>query len=137
MGKQEILNDLTSGTFTDDELNEIANSITTKRLKINLITVNIGGDQFEFLNNSTTPNTKLFDGVNGIPNNPRRYANRVTIRCRTTDEDKIFSTVVSLVSLMGTWGYAITERQRNIDPQDASKITNILTLEQRPINIPV
>lgn len=135
MGKTEILNDLNSGTFTEGDLEEINNAITTKKLKVNLITVNIAGDQFKFMNSTTTPNTELFDGANGIPTNRRRFANNITIRCRTTIEDKIFSTIVPLISVLASWGYVIVQRQRLIDETDASKITNVLDLEKRAIDL--
>lgn len=130
--KEEIIADIERGQFTEEELNEIRDKLITKRLKINFITINESGDEFKFMNNSIEPNVELFDGINGIPLNHRMYENNVVIECRTTYENNIFSTVVTLVSLMGTWGYVISERQRNIDELDGSKITNVLKLEQSP-----
>lgn len=133
--KDDIINAIANGTLTDTDLNDITHTVTTKKLKVNLITINQAGDVIKYSNNTTTPNTDIFDGANGVPTQKRRFDQNITIRCKTTDENAIISQLVPIINQLGNWGYVITSRQRNIDQTDASKITNVLSLEKRPIDL--
>ncbi len=134
ISKQNILTAIDNGTLTEADFNDITNSMTAKKLKVNLITINQGGDVIKYSNTSTNPNTDIFDGTQGLPtNHKRRFANNLTIRCKSTDENVIMSYFVPIIQMLVGWGYVITNRQRNIDQTDASKITNVFDLEQRPL----
>ena len=126
--KERIKADLAK--LTDQSaLNEVdaafASTNDDRKLKINLIVIEEDGS-IKYMNNSTNPNTEI--AGNTIFDKKARYAQVITLRMKALTEDKIFLVSPWIFNMLGRFGYEITNRDKNVNAQDATKVTHIFTL---------